>query len=71
MGQEVIYARRLLEKLGFPQPEPTVIYEDSRTRLHPTWSDRRAQWVAATVPLKHTQKTPPGTLRARRCQGYW
>ena len=37
MVQEVIYARRLLEKLGFPQPEPTVIYEDNRTCI--AWSE--------------------------------
>ena len=35
--QEVIYTRRLLEKLGFPQPEPTVIYEDNRTCI--AWSE--------------------------------
>ena len=29
--------RRLLEKLGFPQPEPTVIYEDNRTCI--AWSE--------------------------------
>ena len=31
MVQEVIYARRLLERLGFPQPDPTLIYEDNST----------------------------------------
>ena len=31
--QEVTYTRRLLEKLGFPQPEPTFIYEDNLHRL--------------------------------------
>lgn len=31
MVQEVIYARRLLEKLGFPQTDPTLIYEDNST----------------------------------------
>ena len=35
--QEVIYTRRLLEKLGFPQTEPTVIYEDNRTCI--AWSE--------------------------------
>ena len=35
--QEVIYTRRLLEKLGFPQAEPTVIYEDNRTCI--AWSE--------------------------------
>ncbi len=29
MVQEVIYARRLLEKLGFSQSDPTPIYEDN------------------------------------------
>jgi hypothetical protein len=29
--QKVIYARRLMENLGFPQPAPTFIYEDNRT----------------------------------------
>ena len=37
--QEVIYTRRLLEKLGFPQAEPTVIYEDNRTCI--AWSGCR------------------------------
>ncbi len=31
MVQEVIYARRLLEKLGFPQSDPTLIFEDNST----------------------------------------
>jgi hypothetical protein len=31
MVQEVIYARRLLEKLGFPQADPTPIFEDNTT----------------------------------------
>ena len=31
MVQEVIYARRLLEKLGFPQTDPTPIFEDNST----------------------------------------
>jgi hypothetical protein len=31
MVQEMIYVRRLLETLGFPQSVPTPIYEDSRT----------------------------------------
>ena len=35
--QEVIYTRRLLEKLGFSQTEPTVIYEDNRTCI--AWSE--------------------------------
>ena len=35
--QEVIYARRLLENLGFPQPGPTLIYEDNRTCI--AWSE--------------------------------
>ena len=56
MVQEVIYARRLLEKLGFPQPEPTVIYKDNRTRLHRLVGPGLGglwQWVAATVPNTH------------------
>jgi hypothetical protein len=31
MIQEVIYARRLLDNLGFPQSGPTVVYEDNAT----------------------------------------
>ena len=31
MVQEVIYARRLLERLGFPQTDPTPIFEDNTT----------------------------------------
>ena len=31
MVQEVIYARRLLDRLGFPQPNPTAIFEDNAT----------------------------------------
>ena len=37
MVQEVIYARRLLDQLGFPQPEPTPIYEDKTTCIK--WSE--------------------------------
>ena len=37
MVQEVIYARRLLDQLGFPQPEPTPIYEDNTTCIK--WSE--------------------------------
>jgi len=37
MVQEVIYTRRLLEKLGFPQSEPTPVYEDNRTCV--AWSE--------------------------------
>ena len=37
MVQEVIYARRLLEKLGFPQSSPTTIFEDNRTCV--AWSE--------------------------------
>jgi hypothetical protein len=33
----VIYTRRLLENLGFPQKEPTIIYEDNRTCI--AWSE--------------------------------
>ena len=35
--QEVIYTRCLLENLGFPQKEPTFIYEDNRTCI--AWSE--------------------------------
>ena len=35
--QEVIYARRLLENLGFPQKGPTLIYEDNNTCI--AWSE--------------------------------
>ena len=35
--QEVTYARRFLEKLGFPQTSPTLIYEDNRTCI--AWSE--------------------------------
>jgi hypothetical protein len=31
MVQEVIYARRLLERLGFSQTDPTTIFEDNTT----------------------------------------
>ena len=31
-----MYARRLLAKLGFPQPDPTCIYEDNPTCI--AWS---------------------------------
>ena len=34
--QEVIYTRRLLENLGFPQKKTTLIYEDNSTRI--AWS---------------------------------
>ena len=34
---EVIYIRRLLENLGFPQSEPTAILEDNRTCI--AWSE--------------------------------
>ena len=36
--QEVIHARRLLEKLGFPQSDPTPIYKDNFTCIK--WSGR-------------------------------
>lgn len=35
--QEVIYVRRLLENLGFPQTKPTTIYEDNSTCI--AWSE--------------------------------
>ena len=31
MIQEVVYARHLLDRLSFPQPDPTVIFEDNAT----------------------------------------
>ena len=37
MVQEVIYARRLLDQLGFPQPEPTPIYEENTMCIK--WSE--------------------------------
>ena len=37
MVQEVIYARRLLDQLAFPQQEPTPIYEDNTTCIK--WSE--------------------------------
>ena len=37
MVQEVIYIRRFLENLGFPQKLPTVVYEDNRTCV--AWSE--------------------------------
>jgi hypothetical protein len=40
MVQEVIYARRLLEKLGFPQSGPTPIFEDNTTCI---------QWAGGAV----------------------
>jgi len=35
--QEVIYTRRFLENLGFPQSSPTQIFEDNRTCV--AWSE--------------------------------
>ena len=38
MVQEVIYIRKFLEKLGFPQKQPpTSVYEDDRTCI--SWSE--------------------------------
>ena len=37
MVQEVIYTRRLLERLGFPQPDPTAVFEDNATCIK--WAD--------------------------------
>ena len=37
MVQEVIYNRRLLEKLGFSQPEPTSVFVDNSTCI--AWSE--------------------------------
>jgi hypothetical protein len=64
MVQEVIYTRRLLEILGFPQVQPTPICEDNRTCI--AWSegsvggserakhiDLRAHFVHEAVKDKH------------------
>ena len=48
MIQEVIYIRRLLEKLGFPQTEPTTIYEDNTTCIK--WAEGA---VGGTDRAKH------------------
>jgi hypothetical protein len=37
MVQKVIYARRLLEQLGFSQPEPAPVYEDNTMCIK--WSE--------------------------------
>ena len=46
--QEVIYVRQLLEKLGFPQGEPTLIFEDNRTCI--AWAEGA---VAGSDKAKH------------------
>ena len=69
MVQEVIYTRRLLEKLGFPQPEPTPVFEDNRTCI--AWSegsvggsdrakhiDLRAHFVHDAVEKKFLKLVP-------------
>ena len=48
MVQELIYTRRLLEKLGFPQPEPTLAFEDNSTYI--AWSEGS---VGGSDPAKH------------------
>ena len=37
MVQEVIYTRKFLDNLGFPQTHPTSVYEDNRTCV--AWSE--------------------------------
>ena len=37
MVQEVIYIRKFLETLGFPQADPTPVFEDNRTCI--AWSE--------------------------------
>ena len=60
MVQEVIYTLWLLEKLGFPQPEPTQVFEDNGTCIalseglvegsdRATHIDLRAHFVPAAV----------------------
>jgi hypothetical protein len=48
MVQEVIYIRRLLENLGFPQNAPTPIYEDNRTCI--AWAEGA---IAGSDKAKH------------------
>ena len=69
MVQEVIYTRRILERLGFPQPEPTPVFEDNRTCI--AWSegsvggsdrakhiDLRAHFVHDAVDKKFLKLVP-------------
>ena len=48
MVQEVIYIRRLLDKLGYPQSKPTVIFEDNTTCIK--WAEGA---VGGTDRAKH------------------
>ena len=48
MIQEIIYIRRLLEKLGFSQNEPTPVYEDNLTCIK--WANGA---VGGTDRAKH------------------
>ncbi len=48
MIQEIIYIRRLLEKLGFSQNEPTPVYEDNLTCIR--WANGA---VGGTDRAKH------------------
>ncbi len=67
--QEVIYARRLLQNLGFPQPAPTYIYEDNRTCI--AWSEGsvggsdRAKHNVADLLTEPLPKAAFQTLRKR------
>ena len=69
MVQEVIYIRRILERMGFPQPEPTPVFEDNRTCI--AWSegsvggsdrakhiDLRAHFVHDAVDKKFLKLVP-------------
>ena len=46
--QEVIYARRLLSNLGFPQTKPTAVFEDNTTCIK--WAEGA---VGGTDRAKH------------------
>ena len=50
--QEVMYTRRLLENLGFPQTDPTCIYEDNQTCI--AWSEGSVGGTAGTGPSTST-----------------
>ena len=69
MVQEVICTRRILERMGFPQPEPTPVFEDNHTCI--AWSegsiggsdrakhiDLRAHFVHVSVDKKFIKLVP-------------
>ena len=63
MVQELIYTRRLLEKLGFPQQEPTLAFEDNSTYI--AWSEGS---VGGSDPAKHIDlRQAPWAHRPWRC----